>query len=99
MTLSYIEDTQPIAKDKWIAQSEVAQQVGQFDIVEKSYRSLLSIESTQARWWMGLGFALDSQQQYPQAAAAYRSALQYTGLSDTAVTYIEQRLVQLGESQ
>ncbi|QIR13363.1 tetratricopeptide repeat protein [Shewanella aestuarii] len=99
MTLSFIEDKQPFAKDKWIAQSEIAQQVGQFAIAEKAYRSLLTLESTQPRWWMGLGYALDSQQQYAQAALAYRSALQYPGLSDTAITFIEQRLVQLGESQ
>ena len=56
-------------------------------------------ESTQSRWWMGLGYALDSQQKYPQAAQAYRSALSYEGLSTSAMTFIEQRLDQLGENR
>ncbi|MDO6775459.1 tetratricopeptide repeat protein [Shewanella sp. 3_MG-2023] len=98
-TLSEIDDNSEWARDKWMLQSDIAQQEGQFALAEAAYRSLLSIEPSQARWWMGLAYALDSQQQYPQAADAYRKAMSYRGLSTGAMTYIEQRLIQLGGSQ
>ncbi|WP_076538529.1 lipopolysaccharide assembly protein LapB [Shewanella sp. UCD-KL21] len=98
-TLSEIDDNSEWARDKWMLQSDIAQQEGQFALAEAAYRSLLTIEPSQARWWMGLAYALDSQQQYPQAADAYRKAMSYRGLSTGAMTYIEQRLIQLGGSQ
>jgi MSHA biogenesis protein MshN len=98
-SLGYIDDNSHFVKDKWVFQGEVAQKIGQYSLAESAYRSLLILESTQARWWMGLAYALDSQQQYAKAAAAYRSALNYPGLSNTAIEFVEQRLVQLGENQ
>ncbi|WP_144212306.1 tetratricopeptide repeat protein [Shewanella donghaensis] len=98
-TLNAIDDNSEWARDKWILQSDIAQKNGQFEIAESAYRSLLTLEPSQARWWMGLAYALDSQQQYSQAADAYRKAMSYRGLSTGAMTYIEQRLIQLGGSQ
>ncbi|WP_434927941.1 tetratricopeptide repeat protein [Shewanella sp. HL-SH2] len=98
-SLSYIDDSSHFVKDKWVFQGEVAQKIGQYSLAESAYRSLLTLESTQARWWMGLAYALDSQQQYVKAAEAYRSALSYPGLSNTAIEFVEQRLAQLGENQ
>ncbi|UCX06207.1 tetratricopeptide repeat protein [Shewanella glacialimarina] len=98
-SLSYIDDSSHFVKDKWAFQGEIAQKIAQYDLAESAYRSLLTLESTQARWWMGLAYALDSQQQYAKAAEAYRSALNYPGLSNTAIEFVEQRLVQLGENQ
>ena len=98
-TLKGIDDSSEWARDKWILQSDIAQNNGQFELAESAYRSLLTIEPSQARWWMGLAYALDSQQHYSQAADAYRKAMSYRGLSTGAMTYIEQRLIQLGGSQ
>ncbi|WP_434953127.1 tetratricopeptide repeat protein [Shewanella sp. HL-SH4] len=98
-SLGYIDDSSHFVKDKWVFQGEVAQKIGQYSLAESAYRSLLTLESTQARWWMGLAYALDSQQQYVKAAEAYRSALSYPGLSNTAIKFVEQRLAQLGENQ
>jgi MSHA biogenesis protein MshN len=99
ISLSYIDDNSEFARDKWVYQGDIAQKSAQFSVSEAAYRSLLKIESTQARWWMGLAYALDSQQEYFKAAAAYRSALNYPGLSNTATEFVKQRLVQLGENQ
>ena len=99
ISLSYIDDNGEFARDKWVYQGDIAQKAAQFSVSEAAYRSLLKIESTQARWWMGLAYALDSQQEYIKAAAAYRSALNYPGLSNTATEFVKQRLVQLGENQ
>ncbi|RPA64596.1 tetratricopeptide repeat protein [Shewanella frigidimarina] len=98
-TVAMIPDSSSWARDKWIAQTDLAQNSKNFALAEEAYRNLLVSESTQSRWWMGLGYALDSQQKYPQAAQAYRSALSYEGLSTSAMTFIEQRLVQLGENR
>ncbi|MBB1439182.1 tetratricopeptide repeat protein [Shewanella sp. SG41-4] len=98
-TVSMIPDNSSWARDKWIAQTDLAQNSKNFTLAEEAYRNLLVSESTQSRWWMGLGYALDSQQKYPQAAQAYRSALSYEGLSTSAMTFIEKRLDQLGENR
>ncbi|HBF48357.1 MAG TPA: hypothetical protein DDW91_18730, partial [Shewanella frigidimarina] len=74
-TVAMIPDSSSWARDKWIAQTDLAQNSKNFALAEEAYRNLLVSESTQSRWWMGLGYALDSQQKYPQAAQAYRSAL------------------------
>ena len=98
-TLNAIPDDSVWTRDKWVAQTELAQSSKNFSLAESAYRHLLVSESTNARWWMGLGYALDSQKKYSQAAQAYRSALSYEGLSTSAMTFIENRLDQLGESR
>ncbi|MGI2126795.1 tetratricopeptide repeat protein [Shewanella oncorhynchi] len=99
VTLANIPDTHPLARQKWMAQSDLAQKLGQFPLSEQAYRQLLQQEPQQAKWWMGLAYALDSQQQFPQARQAYRTALGHRGLSAQASAFIEQRLTQLGDSQ
>lgn len=99
VTLTHIPDTHPLARQKWMAQSDIAQKSGQFPLAEQAYRQLLQQEPIQAKWWMGLAYALDSQQQFTQARQAYRTALGHRGLSAQASAFIEQRLTQLGDSQ
>ena len=99
VTLANIPDTHPLARQKWMAQSDLAQKLEQFSVSEQAYRQLLQQEPQQAKWWMGLAYALDSQQQFPQARQAYRTALGHRGLSAQASAFIEQRLTQLGDSQ
>jgi MSHA biogenesis protein MshN len=99
ITLASIPDNSSWSRDKWVAQTELAQSNQDYILAEHAYRNLLQAESTQARWWMGLGYALDSQQKYIPAAQAYRSALSYEGLSTSAMNFIETRLAQLGENR
>lgn len=99
ITLASIPDNSSWSRDKWVAQTELAQSNQDYILAEQAYRNLLQAESTQARWWMGLGYALDSQQKYIPAAQAYRSALSYEGLSTSAMNFIETRLAQLGENR
>jgi MSHA biogenesis protein MshN len=98
-TVAMIPDNSLWARDKWIAQTDLAQKSKNFALAEAAYRHLLLSESTKPRWWMGLGYSLDSQKKYPQAAQAYRSALSYEGLSTSAMTFIEKRLDQLGANR
>lgn len=99
VTLTHIPDTHPLARQKWMAQSDIAQKSGQFPLAEQAYRQLLQQEPLQAKLWMGLAYALDSQQQFTQARQAYRTALGHRGLSTQASAFIEQRLTQLGDGQ
>lgn len=98
-SLELIPDDHELARQKWLAQTDLAQKQGQFALAEQAYRKLLQQEPRQGKWWMGLAYALDSQQQYHHARQAYRTALTHTGLSSQATAFIEQRLTQLGDSQ
>lgn len=98
-SLAQIPDNHSLARQKWLAQTDLAQKQGQYPLVEQAYRKLLQQEPQQGKWWMGLAYALDSQQQFGPASQAYRTALSYSGLSTQAMAFIEQRLQQLGDSQ
>ncbi|MFB2641142.1 tetratricopeptide repeat protein [Shewanella bicestrii] len=98
-SLAQIPDSHSLARQKWLAQTDLAQKQGQYPLVEQAYRKLLQQEPQQGKWWMGLAYALDSQQQFGPASQAYRTALSYSGLSTQAMAFIEQRLQQLGDSQ
>lgn len=95
--LATIPDADLLAVQKWTMQSHLAQQVQQFALAEQSYRQLTRVDPNQAKWWMGLAYALDSQQQFLSAKQAYRQALALDGLSASASAFIEQRLAQLGD--
>lgn len=98
-SLELIPDDHELARQKWLAQTDLAQKQGQFALAEQAYRKLLQQEPRQGKWWMGLAYALDSQQQYHHARQAYRTALTHAGLSSQATAFVEQRLTQLGDSQ
>ncbi|QYJ90408.1 tetratricopeptide repeat protein [Shewanella halotolerans] len=95
--LGTIPDDHLLAKQKWVLQSHLAQQASQFALAEESYRRLARVEPTQAKWWMGLAYALDSQQKYTSAKQAYGQALGLSGLSQQASDFIQRRLAQLGD--
>ncbi|KIO35801.1 hypothetical protein DB48_13980 [Shewanella sp. cp20] len=95
--LDKIPDDHLLAKQKWVMQSHLAQQAAAFTLAEESYRRLARVEPNQAKWWMGLAYALDSQQKYTGAKQAYGQALGLPGLSQQASDFIQQRLAQLGD--
>ncbi|WP_394147707.1 tetratricopeptide repeat protein [Shewanella atlantica] len=101
-TLSRIPDSSSLVKQKWLELSTLAQELKDFVLAERGYRQLLSMETNQARWWMGLAYSLDAQGKYGAAKEAYNQAIVYKsvpqkGLSAQAADYIENRLAQLGE--
>ncbi|NRB22627.1 MSHA biogenesis protein MshN [Shewanella sp.] len=98
-SLEQIPDASQLARQKWTLQSSLAQKSDNYQLAEASYRKLLRLDPEQARWWMGLAYALDSQLEYDSAKQAYIQALSADGLSKQASEYIENRLVQLGESE
>ncbi|RTR31244.1 tetratricopeptide repeat protein [Shewanella atlantica] len=101
-TLSLIPDSSLLARQKWVEQSSLAQEISDFVLAEQGYRNLLGVEANQAKWWMGLAYSLDAQKKYSAAKDAYKQAVLYKsvprkGLSAQALDYIENRLAQLGE--
>ncbi|GIU08161.1 MSHA biogenesis protein MshN [Shewanella sp. c952] len=95
-SLAQIPDTSPLAVKKWHQQSDLAQKEQNFPIAEQSFRQLAKNEPSQGRWWMGLGYALDAQNNYTEAKNAYNQALAQGNLSSQAQAYVDNRLVQLG---
>ncbi|QYK01793.1 tetratricopeptide repeat protein [Shewanella psychrotolerans] len=95
--LTQIPDSNMLAKQKWTMQSHLAQQSKAYGLAEQSYRKLAQVEPQQAKWWMGLAYALDSQSQFSAAKQAYQQALAQRGLSNQAIAFIDSRLAQLGE--
>jgi MSHA biogenesis protein MshN len=98
-TLDTIPDQGIWAKDKWAAQGDIAQKLGEFAIAAKAFAALTLVDADKGLWWMGLAYAQDSQQQYSLARQSYLTAMQRAGLSSSARTFIENRLKELGESR
>jgi MSHA biogenesis protein MshN len=98
-TLSLVPDESVWARDKWAAQGDIGQKIAEYPLAEVAYQALSELEPHKGLWWMGLGYAQDSQQNYQQAVQSYHSALTASGLSQSAQEYIRNRLVQLGESR
>lgn len=70
----------------------MATQSGQWETAAAAYRRALALAPGEARWWLGLGFALDKQGDALAAQAAYQGALDAGGLSPDNVRYVRSRL-------
>jgi MSHA biogenesis protein MshN len=77
--------------------ASVAQQLNEFTAAAEAYQTLASIEPSTARWWLGLAVAHDSNSEFKQASVAYKEALTKMGLSDSAESFVRQRITELGE--
>ena len=58
-------------------QSQLAHQLQKFEMATKYYKQLTTLQPQQGRWWFGLAFSLDSQQEYHRAIIAYQLAYNY----------------------
>jgi len=65
------------------------------DLAAETYRSLLAVAPGSGTAWAGLALSLDGLGD-PEAAAAYRRALELGGLPEAADRYARQRLAELG---
>ncbi len=96
-TLSTMKDTGSYAKQKWLQMSELAQQLKDYPRAEQAFRQLARLEPNQGRWWMGLGYALDAQQDFTHALAAYQNAIDNQNLSPKAREFVKNRIQLLGD--
>ncbi|MCL1035611.1 tetratricopeptide repeat protein [Shewanella submarina] len=84
------------AIEKWALIGDLAQGLNRNDLSEQAYDRLLALQPGQSRWLMAKAYAVDLQGRYAEAAGIYRNALAAGGLSDSATTFVQQRLEQLG---
>jgi len=77
--------------------ANVAQQLAKYQQAILSYQHLASLQPKEARWWLGLAVAFDSNGQYKLAAPAYQSAVNLDNLSSSAMQFAKRRLQELEE--
>ncbi|MEQ6886069.1 hypothetical protein [Salicola sp. Rm-C-2C1-2] len=68
------------------------QQVGDHQAAAEQWAALIETDDSNARWWAGLGIAMESRGRNERARAAYSRALSLPGLAPQLRQYIEQRL-------
>lgn len=56
------------------------------------YYRLLQLDSEQARWWIGLGYALEQNGHYQDATTAYQSGLRVPTINHQLKSYARQRI-------
>jgi len=78
-------------------QASVAQQLSKYQQAIKSYQQLIKLQPNEARWWLGLAVAYDSNAQYQLALPAYQSAIAQGNLSASSLDFVQQRLQELRE--
>lgn len=97
--LRNIPDSSTVATDKWLLEADIGRELADHPLAERAYRSLLASGSPRAQWWLGLAYAQDAQGNVAEARDNYRRALSGHELSADARSFVENRLMQLGERQ
>jgi len=77
--------------------ANVAQQLAKYQQAILSYQHLANLQPSEARWWLGLAMAYDSNGQYKLAITAYQAAVEQGNLSKSALQFTKQRLQELEE--
>lgn len=70
----------------------IYQQLMKYKKAESLYRSALKLDSTESKWWMGLGLALESQGKWEMAKEAYSKAIAEGNVMDTLRTFVDQKI-------
>lgn len=80
--------------DYYATRAALAQELSQPGVAARSYQQLTAVQPAEARWWLGLGIALDKQGRPLAALEAYRKALSLP-LSSGSRQFVQQRIEQL----
>lgn len=72
------------------------QRLGNASKAVQLYSQLAAAQSNDARWWLGLGYALESDNRPNAAVEAYHRALDIGGLNPVAQGFVTGRMEQLG---
>ncbi len=75
----------------------LAQSLKQYESAKVAYTQLIKIQANQGRWYLGLAISHDSLGEYQQAYTAYNNAINTSGLSDSALSFARQRMLELGD--
>jgi MSHA biogenesis protein MshN len=77
----------------------LAQQQKQTKLAKSDYQILTNIESTNAKWWLGLGIAEDQLGDLNRAVLAYKKALSLNQLESSVNDFMQQRISVLAGAQ
>jgi MSHA biogenesis protein MshN len=67
-------------------------QLGRYREAQPSYEAAVRLEPGNAQWWLGLGVALDAQQQPADARRAFQRARALGSLRGDLLAYVDQKL-------
>lgn len=73
------------------------QQKGEPDQAARIYYQLLQHNSQVPRWWVGLGYALEQTQRFPEAMTAYQNGLKIPSIDSGLKNYARQRMFALAD--
>jgi len=79
--------------------ASLAQQLKQTELARSDYLTLTNIESTNAKWWLGLGIAADQLGEINMAVQAYSRAQSLGQLDSSVNQFMQQRISVLAGAQ
>lgn len=87
-------DLPPVASHSryHVTLAALQQQLGQHEAAATTWARLIEHDDSQARWWAGLGIALEGQGRNESARRAFVQASALPGLNDTLQRYVQRRL-------
>ena len=68
------------------------QQQAMPEATARIYYQLLQLNNQVPRWWVGMGYALEQAQRYPDARNAYQSGVQIPSIAPSLKNYARQRI-------
>jgi MSHA biogenesis protein MshN len=77
----------------------LAQQLKQTKLAQSDYQTLTNIESTNAKWWLGLAIAEDQLGNIKMAVQAYKKAKSLEQLESSVNDFMQQRISVLAGAQ
>lgn len=86
---------QPAADDLLSFRAALAEKMGNYQLAESDYLTLVQRNPLEAKWWLGLGVSHDKQSMGEQAIAAYQQAYSLNQLSEKINDFMQKRIVLL----
>jgi len=77
--------------------ANTAADLNEHDNAIVAYEKLIALEPHVGRWWLGSAVSLDSLGKFVLARDAYKQAITRNDLSNSAMQFARQRLIELGE--
>lgn len=100
--MNILAEIQPSADNQteYLAyRASLAQQLKQTELAKSDYKTLTKIESTNAKWWLGLAIAEDQLGEMNMAVQAYNRASALGQLDGSVNEFIQQRITVLAGTQ
>ena len=77
----------------------LAQKLKKTELAKSDYQTLTNIESTNAKWWLGLAVAMDQLGETHMASQAYHTAISLGQLNVSVNNFMQQRITVLAGTQ